>query len=440
MKKRQLDAIKRMNTILSFVLSLSIVFLFSLQPLKAQVPPPPPLPDSGSSAGNGVTPGEPIYGKVDGTPLSQAHPEDITNENFPDKIDSFDYPNADISDVIKAISRLTGKNFIIEQGVKGKITIVAPTQITVAEAYRAFLSALASLNYTVVPAGKFLKIKNSRAAQRDSIETYAGEYFPNTDQMITRIIKLKYISATEVDKQLRTLPTKDGEMRPYEPTNSLIVTDYGSNIERIMKIIKELDVPGFEEQLAVIQIYHAKAKNISDLIDQIINKDNKKNNSRFSSSRFNRNNNNDPGGSESYSLVTADERTNSIIVVGNEIGVKKIRGLVKKLDFKLRLEDSGGVYVYPVRFGDAEEMAKTLGGIAKQDATTKTKTPTTNNRQEAAPAPPKPIFGGDVNITADKQTNSLIITASRQDYLVVKNLLSKIDVSRDQVFVKVIIM
>ena len=129
--------------------------------------------------------------------FSKAFPEDITNENFPDLVESFDYPNAEISEIVKAISKLTGKNFILDNNVRGKITIIAPSQITVAEAYKAFLSALAMNGLTVVRSGNFLKIRQARQAQRDSLETYAGNYFPNSDQMITRIIKLKYISADE---------------------------------------------------------------------------------------------------------------------------------------------------------------------------------------------------------------------------------------------------
>ncbi len=376
--------------------------------------------------------------------FAAAQPEDITNENFPDKISSFDFPNADITDVIKAISELTGLNFIVDPAVKGKVTILAPTEITVAEAYKAFLSSLATLNYTVVPSGKFWKIKQSRSAKTDSIETYSGSYFPDSDQMITRIIKLKYINAAQVQKDLRNIPTKDGEMYAYDPTNSLIVTDYGSNIVRLMKIINELDVPGFEERLAVISIKNAKAKDISDLISQIINKGApKKSGSRFSSTRFNRNSKNtgSKGGSESFSLVLPDERTNAIIVVGNEEGIKKIKKLVHQLDYKLHDDESGGVYVYYVKHGEAENIAKALNGIAKESSTKKSSRSTSSKgSQTAPPTRVKPVFGGDVQITSEKHTNSLIITAQKQDYTVVKNLLAKIDIPRDQVFVKAIIM
>ncbi len=192
--------------------------------------------------------------KKSGKNLAKSGIEDITNENFPDMIESFDYPNADIADIVKAISELTGKNFIVDPQVRGKITIIAPSRITVAEAYKAFLSALAINGLAVVPGDGFYKIKQARAAQRDNIDTFSGAYYPTSDQMITRIIKLKYISADEVNKQLRILTSTNGELVPYTPTNSLIISDYGANMDRITKILEQLDVQGFEEQLEVIRV------------------------------------------------------------------------------------------------------------------------------------------------------------------------------------------
>lgn len=383
--------------------------------------------------------------------FSKAEPEDINNKNFPDLIQSFDYTNAEISEVVKAISKLTGKNFIIDPGAtRGKITIIAPSQITVAEAYKAFLSSLAMNGLTIVPSGRFLKIRQARAAQTDSIATYT-DYFPNTDQIITRIIKLKYISAEEVDKKIRVLKSKDGQMSAYGPTNSLILTDYGSNIQRVVNILAQLDVPGFEEQLTVIRIRHAKAREISDLIEKIINKGNNTSSNRSGVSRFRRRNqtsSSNKRGAESYSLVVADERSNSIIVMGNKAGLNRIRGLVKKLDFPIRPEDAGGVHVYYVRHGEAEKIAAVLNGLASQASKTTTtprrpiRRPLPRNNQSNSSKQSKSanIFGGDVRVNADKDTNSLIITASKQDYTVVKNLLAKIDIQRDQVFVKTIIM
>ena len=204
--------------------------------------------------------------------FAQAQPEDITDENFPDIIESFDYPNANIMDVASAIGKLTKKNFIMEPGLSGKITIVAPTPVTVAQAWKMFLTALAMNNYTIVPTNDgYLKIRKENNAKNDSIETYSGPYYPTSDQLITRIVQLKYIQAENLKKSLEKFVSKKaGNVESYENTNSLIISGYGSSVERISRIIEELDKPGFEERLEVIPIRHAKAKDIADLIEKII--------------------------------------------------------------------------------------------------------------------------------------------------------------------------
>lgn len=383
--------------------------------------------------------------------FSKAKPEDITSENFPETIESFDFPNVDITDIIKAISELTGKNFIIDSTVRGKITIVAPSKITVAEAYKAFLSSLAINGFTIVPSGGFLKIRNARSAQRDNIDTYSGSYYPNTDQMITKIIHLKHITAETVQQQLRLLTSSYGEMAPFSSTNSLIISDFGANIDRIMKILNQLDVPGFEEQLEVIGVRYAKAKDIADLIDKVINKGEKKpsGGGGFSSGvpRFSSGANRGSSGQQgaSYFMVFPEDRTNSLIVVGNRAGINRVKKLISQLDFKVKAEDRGGVYVYYVKNGDAEKIAQTLQEVAK-DSGPKAATPSAGGGPASILAPQgqaavrEGLFGGDVQIKADKNTNSLVISASKQDYEQVLNILRKLDIPRDQVFVEGIIM
>lgn len=406
-------------------------------------------PMGGASGKSAADSSAGVMSKQQKEKFAKAGIEDINNENFPETIDSFDFPDANITDIVKAISELTGKNFIVDSGVRGKITIIAPSKITVAEAYKAFLSALAVNGFAIVPSGGFLKIRNARNAQRDSIETYSGAYYPNSDQMITRIIHLKHISAEMVNRDLRILSSKDGEMVVYPQTNSIIISDYGSNIDRVMKILNQLDVPGFDDQLEVVPVKYAKAKDIADVIDKIVNKGsgNRSGNAgAFTSGvpRFTRGGGSQGQSGSAYYMVIPDDRTNSLIVTGNKVGIEKIKKLLTQLDFRIRPEDTGGVYVYYVKNGDAEKIATTLAGIAKE-ASPK---PATGGGASAAPAisptagvqTTQEIFGGDVKITADKGTNSLVILASKQDYEVVLNLLNKIDIPRDQVYVESVIM
>lgn len=386
--------------------------------------------------------------------FAHAKPEDITADNFPETIESFDFPNVEITDVIKAISELTGKNFIIDSTVRGKITIIAPSKITVAEAYKAFLSALAINGYTVVPSGGFLKIRNARAAQRDNIDTYSGSYYPNSDQMITKIVHLKHIQAETVQQQLRLLTSSYGEMSIYSQTNSLIISDFGANIDRVMKILTQLDVPGFDEQLEVIGIKYTKAKDLADLIDKVVNKgDKKSSNTGFSSGvpRFQpatpaRGTSGSQG--TSYFMVFPDERTNSLIIVGNKPGLDRVKKLIAQLDFKVKSESRGGVYVYYVKHGDAEKIAATLQDVAKDNNPSKQGGSGSSgglgmglggfNQGQAATR--ESMFSGEVSIKADKNTNAIVISAGKDDYEKVLNILAKLDIARDQVYVEAIIM
>lgn len=459
----------------SAVMATSLLFSLRSNAQFDDLPAPPaPLEDFGSApetntfdvpaaapaTSSGLGRGETVIGPSSSKPgildkkqkdkFARSNPEDITADNFPETIESFDFPNVEITDVIKAISELTGKNFIIDSTVRGKITILAPSKITVAEAYKAFLSALAINGFTVVPSGGFLKIRNARSAQRDNIDTYSGSYYPNSDQMITKIIHLKHITADTVQKDLRLLTSSYGEMSAFGQTNSLIISDFGANIDRVMKIINQLDVPGFEDQLEVIGIKYAKAKDIADLIDKVVNKGQKSQTQTtggFSAGvpRFGATTNTNASGGKqgaAYFLVFPEDRTNSLVVVGNKAGISRVKKLIGQLDFKVKAEDQGGVYVYYVKNSKAEDIAATLQDVAKDSGSKSPSTPSTTIgfAPQGQAAVREGLFGGDVSIKADKNTNSLVISASRQDYDRVKQIIDKLDIPRDQVYVQAIIM
>lgn len=437
---------------LSFVLALAM----SLPAAHGQdddggFPPPPGVGGSNSSGtGNSGAGGkdEGSLSKAQKEKFARAGIEDITDANFPETIDSFDFPNAEVQDIVKAISELTGKNFIVDPGVRGKITIIAPSKITVAEAYKAFLSALAINGYAIVPSGSFYKIRSARNAQRDGIETYSGNYYPSADQMVTKIFHLKHIQAEVVNRELRLLQSKDGEVSIYPPTNSLLISDYGSNIDRISRILAQLDVPGFEDQLEVIRVRFAKAKDMAELIMKIINKGEKAPQAgAFTAGvpRFGRAGATQGNQGSAYFMVIPDDRTNSLITTGNKAGIDRIKKLLTQLDRTLAPGEGGSVHVYYVKYGDAEKIAATLSGVAKEGAPKPAAGGTAGGPPIISPITgvqqaSTEIFGGDVKITADKGTNSLVIIASKQDYDTILNLLRKIDIQRDQVYVEAVIM
>lgn len=446
---------RNQGRLLALILTLALPAAAQFDDLNDNFAPPPPPPPPGNhsapAANNHKSGGkEGVMTKERKEAFAKAPIEDINSENFNETIDSFDFPNADLQDIVNAISELTGKNFIIDPGVRGKITILAPTKITVAEAYKAFLSALAINGYAIVPSGAFYKIRTARNAQRDGIETYSGNYYPNADVMITKIFHLKHIQAEVVNRELRMLQSKDGELSIYPPTNSLLISDYGSNIDRISRILAQLDVPGFEDQLEVIPVRYAKAKDMAELIMKIINKGEKPAGAQgaFTAGvpRFGVPTTGHGNQGSAYFMVIPDDRTNSLITTGNKAGFDRIKRLLSQLDRKIDAGEGGGVHVYYVKYGDAEKIAATLQGIAK-DAGPKasaggssTQAPTVSPVTGVQAQSAAEIFGGDVKITADKGTNSLVIVASKQDYETVLGLLHRIDIQRDQVYVEAIIM
>ena len=404
-----------------------------------------------------------VYGSPKGRqsniPFSRSLPEDISNENFPDTIENFDYPNATLLELAEAIGKLTGLNFIIDPGLAGKkIKIIAPSKITVAEAYKAFLSALAANGYTLVKKDAFWKITSTKSALKDNIEIYSGDYFPNTDQLITRIIKLKNINAKKFSDSTKYLLSQENAISHHEETNSIIISDYGSVIEKIMKLVEKMDLPGSKEQVKVIPIQHADAGDLSSILNQLIFKSRKSRTSFSRGVRGKRGSTLPPPlssqgksleGNLKISIIIPDERTNSLIVSANERGFAKVKELVKKLDTYVDPARNGGIYVYNVLYGTAGQIYETLTGLgSKSGAAKPAKTGGSKGRSFRQPygsfssgkSSQSPLFD-NVTIMADSHTNSLIISArNRYDFERVKSVLKRIDVPKDQVFVQAVIV
>lgn len=402
--------------------------------------------------------GRPIYpkGKQNNIAFAKALPEDISNENFPDRIENFDYPNATLLELAEAIGKLTGLNFIIDPGLGSKrIKIIAPSQITVAEAYKAFLTALAANQYTLVKKGAFWKITPTASALKDNIEIYSGDYFPNTDQLITRIIKLKYINAKTFADSIKYLLSQEKAISSFEETNSVIISDYGSVIENITKLAEQMDLPGSEEQVRIIPVQHADAGDLSEILNKLIFNKGKQTKSGVSFGSKRRGSRLPPVLSQSkkkegnikISTILPDDRTNSLIVSVNGEGFKKVVSLVKKLDTYVDPARNGGIYVYNVLYGTADQIYNTLTGLGSKSGPTKAPAPKSGSRTYRRPfssssgkSSTSPLFE-NVTIMPDSHTNSLIISArNRYDFERIKAVLKKIDVPKDQVFVQALIV
>ena len=350
-------------------------------------------------------------------------------------VESFDFQDANIEDVVKAIGKLTNKNFMLDKNVTGKITIIANTPLTVDEAYLAFLSSLEANKLTTVQAGKITKIIRTQDAKQSAIETYSGEYTPTSDQFITRIYHLKFINAQDLANSIRDLAPRGG-LVPYPATNSLIITDTGANITRLIDIIEQLDVKGFKEQLEVIPVKYASASEIAGILNDLYQEQGRggiRGRPMLSSSSALT--------GPAPSKIIADDRTNSLIILGNQDTINNIKSLIAKIDFDVA--GGGKIHVYYLQFADAEELAQTLSNLASGTSSE------TARRGQTAARPQQPTgttqisagaavaaLEGGVKVTADKATNSLVITASPQDYEALKVVIQQLDIARKQVYLE----
>lgn len=340
----------------------------------------------------------------------------------PEVITSFDFPKTSITDLTKHMQKLTGINLILDKDVKGTVSIMAPSPITVGDAWKAYLTALNMNGYTLVKNGAFYKIVRSSNIRYTPTKIYTGSYTPDTENYVMRVIPLKNISSSEISRSFRPFMSRYGRVMDIKQTNTVIIQDTGANINRLVRLIKFIDVPGHEESLLIIPVKNSSAQEIAKLLDQIL--------STRSSSKFRSSSKKKEGAN--IGRVIAEPRTNSIIAMANAAGAKQLRGLINKLDVKLVSSSGGRIHVYYLNHGDAETLSKTLSSLVS-NSSRKTSRFTKANSE-------KSLFNSEVKITADKANNAIVVTASPTDYLTIKNVISKLDIARDQVYVEGMIM
>jgi general secretion pathway protein D len=333
------------------------------------------------------------------------------SDNTETRYVTIDFDNVDIALFIKFISELTGKNFVIDTGVKGKVTIISPTKISVEEAYKVFESVLEVHGFTTVPAGSITKIVPMTDARSKDIETQlAEEAAEPEDKVVTQLIPLKYADPEEIQRVFGSLVSKSSVMVPYAPTGMLIVTDVLSNIKRLLEIIKVIDVAGTGEEISVIPLEYAEADATARSLNSI-----------FQAARGTKGRQ-----AESKIQIVADERTNSLIVLASEVDTLKVRELISIIDKELP-RGEGNIHVYYLQNANAEDLRGVLAAIpSKQTGTPQTGT--------------SPVLSEDVQIVADKATNSLIITAKKTDYLILEDVIKKLDIPRNMVYIEALIM
>ncbi len=341
----------------------------------------------------------------------------LTNPGMADELVSVNFDQVDIRIMLKTIGDITGVNFIVDDSVRGTVTVMSPTKIRLGEIYKVLESILEVKGYAAVPARDLVKIVPRAEASKRNLQVRIGSKpseIPESDSIVTQIIPLKYADVTEVSQIIKPLLATSSYMATYPRTNSILITDASSNIHHVAKIIQKLDVTGSKEQVAVIGLEYASAQVLSEQITSIMLKS-KSVPSRTARSR-------DAPQINRGIQILPDVRTNSLIVVANTQDTETIKKLANQLDIQ-RPSRAANVRVMYLKNAPAKETAESL-----------TKAVMNLGISGALEAPQ------GVQIAADEGTNALIISASAQDFEVISEIVEKLDIIREQVLVEMLIM
>ena len=312
--------------------------------------------------------------------------------------------NADITAIIRIFSKKTRRNFILDERVKGKVSIYLPGRVSSEESMRILDSVLAYKGFASVPIGKNLwKIVPAKEAKSSTIPTQRDppDGTPGPE-VVTRLVQLKYINADEVRQLLAQLISADGFLSAYAATNSLVLIDSEDNIARLLDIVNTMDVPFSNREMTIIPIVNAEAKDIAEKLNEILGLNSSQGpgsggaaaggnldfglelararvrqmamqNAGGAQAGMNPNQTGAaPGGGEAASAsvgarasqpkIIADERTNALVIVADEDTTARVRAIVSQLDSKVDM--SGAQYwVYRCQHASADELADVLGGL-----------------------------------------------------------------------------
>ncbi len=324
---------------------------------------------------------------------------------------SLNFVSADIEEVVKAVSHITGRNFVVDPRVKGVINIVSSTPVPASLAYDILLSALRLQGFAVVESGGVTKVMPEADAK---LHIGAISDTHNTDdKLVTRVYVLKYESAAQLVPVLRPLIAPNNIVTAYPNNNTLVITDYASNLKRIEQIMESIDQPSAEAPI-VIPVKHASAMDIAQTISRLM-QDGAAIPGGDASSRF---------------VLMADARTNNLLLrADNPARIARARDLAEKLDIETGAP--GNMHVVYLKNAEAVKMAQTLRAVMSGDVSVP-------GAPAVAGAPAAPVGGGMVQ--ADAASNALIITAPNAVYNNLRAVMEMLDVRRAQVFVEALVV
>lgn len=336
---------------------------------------------------------------------------------------TLNFRDADIHAVINTVSEVTGKNFIVDPRVNGKVTIVSNHPMGSDELYQVFLSVLEVHGFAAVPSGKVIKIIPDANAKFGDIRTATDEEPGTGDEIITRVIELSQVQAAQLVPILRPLVSPQGHMAAFLPTNMLIVSDRAGNTERLVKIIRRIDQPA-TDQVEIIPLQHAAATELVRILGTL----------EQQSKRA------DPTAKQA--AILADERTNSILISGDTSDRLRLRATISHLDTPLN-ESESNIHVVYLRYAKAADLVPVLTGVAKT-AKAGGRTAAAPGAAAAAEPASAPVSSGAaanvaLSIQADESANALVITSNPEQFRALQSVIRQLDVRRAQVQVEAVI-
>lgn len=347
-------------------------------------------------------------------PLSEIAPEP---DEGGQRYITIDFDNVDIQLFIKYISELTGKNFVVDRAVQGNVTILSPTKISAQEAYSVFQSVLEVHGFTTVEAGSVTKILPSARARSQNVEMVtSGTPSDPEDKVVTQLVPLKYSSPDEIQRVLTPLVSQTSVLIAHTPSGILIITETLSNIQKLLSIIEALDVQSREDEVAVIVLENASSAALAKILTSI-----------YQGSGAARKPGEGRGVNEAIQVVPY-ERVNALIVLANAGNIARVRSLIALLDTEVQRAE-GNIHVYFLQNATAVEMAKVLNVL-----------PESQPPAEDANVVKAAAISKDVQVMADEETNSLIITATPDEYKVLEEVVKKLDIPRRMVYLEALIM
>lgn len=340
---------------------------------------------------------------------------------------------AELEQLVQWMMTISCQKFIWNEKIRsGKVTILSPEKVTLREAYAAFYAAIESMGLTVEPTGDYFKIVESTGAQSLNLPVYEdGKPVPNNDRYVTQLVRVASGNVSDISAVAGKLKSKQGSVEVVG--NLLIITDRGSVVRRLLKIIKELDgADGTGEKIFFYQLQYADAEEVAQIIRDVFGE------SSGGSSKSSKSKSKKTAEAD-FSRVIVDPRTGTLIITTTQSDYATILKLVQQLD--VRLPGGGGrIRVKKLRNADPKEVATVLQNLVQGSAGGAASNAKGGNKGASEGGAAAELFSGDVKITADEATRSLVIIASAADYKSLEPVIDELDADRKQVYLEIYLL